>query len=572
MKQYISREIRIGELLVGGKNPIRLQSMTNTNTLDTVATVNQVIRMVDAGCDLVRIAAPGIKDAENLDEIKKRLRSEGIRVPLIADIHFNPKAAEVAASIVEKIRINPGNYVGKSGKRESGNGDIGQYTESQYQQELELIASNLRPLLSICKQYGTAIRIGVNHGSLGSRIVGKYGDTVEGMVVSALEYARICKELDFNELVLSVKSSNTITMLQAYRDLALRLLKENFNYPLHIGVTEAGDGDDGRMKSIAGIGAVLSHGIGDTIRVSLTEDPEKELPVAIAIKERFTAISADGTTERKVRNDLLIKELNPVFLNDRETFGGFPDANDPVGLVIKMDADYYIANVTEQLQRLPSHQIIHTNILPDSNGRLEIAQLLKTDPLKSLIIQLPASETRELGQYLRESGCINPILLMSCINNTNTADVMIENCIHPGALLLDGIGQGLCLDADGHNTQELIDTGFGILQATRARITRTDYIACPSCGRTSFNIQQRLHEVKAATAHLTGLKIAVMGCIVNGPGEMADADYGYVGAGSGKVTLYKGKQVMKQSVPEEDAVNELLKIINSFEGHNEIKK
>ncbi len=616
MKFYTSREIRIGELLVGGKNPIRLQSMTNTNTLDTVATVNQVIRMVEAGCDLVRITAPGIKEAVNLEVIKKRLRSEGIRVPLIADIHFNPKAAEVAASLVEKIRINPGNYVGKSGKRESGKVDICQYSDAQYQQELELIASNLRPLLSICKQNGTAIRIGVNQGSLGNRIVSKYGDTVEGMVVSALEFARICRAMDYNELVLSVKSSNPKTMLQAYRDLAIRLQQEDLNFPLHLGVTEAGDGEDGRMKSIAGIGAVLTHGLGDTIRVSLTEDPEKELPVAKAIKERFNIQRQDGLYVREVRNDLLLKQLDPTFLNDRETFCGFPNAHDPIGLVLKDGTDFFIAQPDGSVEKLAAQSIVHiysvventdehgkkaasqgniqteitestrhklkyslygqplkiADILPKVNSRHELAQLLKQDPVNSLIIQLPASETTELIQFLRESGCINPILLMSCAKSLNMEEVMIENCIHPGTLMLDGLGQGLCIDAGGKSKKEIIDIGFGILQATRSRITRTDYIACPSCGRTNFNIQQRLQEVKAATSHLIGLKIAVMGCIVNGPGEMADADYGYVGAGSGKVTLYKGKHVMKQSVPEDHAVDELLKIINSFEGDNECKE
>lgn len=300
--------------------------MTNTDTLDTVATVNQAIRMIQAGSELVRITAPGIREAENLDAIKRNLHSKGYRVPLIADIHFNPKAAEIAATIVEKVRINPGNYIGKSSKEFGQRGDkmgLTNYSEGDYMEELDSIRYNLNPLISICRQYGTAIRIGVNHGSLGNRIVDRYGDTVEGMVVSALEYARICAELNFHNLVLSVKSSNTVLMLNAYRELALRLKEEDLNYPLHVGVTEAGDGDDGRMKSIAGIGAVLSHGIGDTIRVSLTEEPEAELMVAAGIVKRFTRISKSGLTEKKVRKDLLRKHLQPSSHTDRAVFGGF---------------------------------------------------------------------------------------------------------------------------------------------------------------------------------------------------------------------------------------------------------
>lgn len=562
--QYTSKIVKIGNLLVGGDYPIRIQSMTNTDTLDTVATVNQSIRMIQAGCELVRITAPGIREAENLDAIKRKLHSRGYRVPLIADIHFNPKAAEIAATIVEKVRINPGNYIGKALKESGQRSDkvgLTHYSDGDYMEELDSIRCNLSPLINLCRQYGTAIRIGVNHGSLGNRIVDRFGDTVEGMVVSALEYARICAELNFHNLVLSVKSSNTVLMLNAYRELALRLKEEDLNYPLHVGVTEAGDGEDGRMKSIAGIGAVLSHGIGDTIRVSLTEEPEAELPVAAAIVKRFTGNSRSGLTVKKVRKDLKHKELKAILLNDRTEFGGFPSQKDPVALIIKKGNQLFNAFPDGRYAELNAEWFVN---IDKNTDRLLYSDLFKrclNNHKLFLLVKLPADETSKVISHFRLAGCKNPVFLTSIKQSKTSEELRIENCLHPGALLMDGMGQGLCIDAGDLSMDEIITLGYGILQATRSRITRTDYIACPSCGRTHFNIQQRLQEVKAATSHLTGLKIAVMGCIVNGPGEMADADYGYVGAGKGKVTLYKGKEVIKQAIPEAEAVAELLRII-----------
>lgn len=562
--RYTSKIVKIGNVFVGGDYPVRIQSMTNTNTLDTVATVNQSIRMIQAGSELVRITAPGIREAENLEAIKHKLNSEGYHVPLIADIHFNPKAAEIAATIVEKVRINPGNYVGKSSKESSqrvGKEGLTHYTDSEYNEELDSIRSNLSPLISLCRQYDTAIRIGVNHGSLGSRIVDRYGDTVEGMVISALEFARMCAQLDFHNLVLSVKSSNTVMMLNAYRELALRLIEENLNYPLHIGVTEAGDGEEGRMKSIAGIGAVLSHGIGDTIRVSLTEEPEAELPVAAAIVKRFTRKSTSGLTVKNVREDLLHNELKPNYINDRSEYGGFPGMKDPVALIIKKDNLIFNAFPDGKYAEMPLESVISIDMNNDKSAYSELFNRCRNNSKLNLLVKLPAEETSNVIIQFRLAGCKNPVFLTGIIQSHNYDEMMIESCIHPGTLLIDGMGQGLCLDAGDLSLNETIIMGYGILQATRSRITRTDYIACPSCGRTHFNIQQRLQEIKAATSHLTGLKIAVMGCIVNGPGEMADADYGYVGAGKGKVNLYKGKEVIKQSIPEAEAVEELLRII-----------
>lgn len=564
--KYISKVISIGDLLIGGSQPVRLQSMTNTDTMDTDATVAQSIRMIEAGCELVRITAPGIREAENLREIKKKLQSSGYRVPLIADIHFNPKAAEIAATIVEKVRINPGNYTGKQKIT---------YSDSEYNQELEVVAANLKPLIEICKNHGTAIRIGVNHGSLGARIVERFGDTVEGMVVSALEFTRMCHDLNFHNLVLSVKSSNSVMMLQAYRELAKRLFEENLKYPLHLGVTEAGDGLQGRMKSIAGIGAVLASGIGDTIRVSLTEDPECELPVAAEIVKRFP---------RNTRHSNYSHDFSFSIKTDREVTGGYPGKFDPVALILKSDSNYILASIDGKHKILSESSFLLIDKIPSEDTLSEVIESIREHKAGAFIIKLPAAQCREFINQLRLSGCNKPVILMSNAIITNKEELMVENCIHPGTLLMDGYGQGLCLETDTlkniqatsnqevlnedvqYSTQldNIIELGFGILQATRARITSTDYISCPSCGRTHFNIQQRLQEVKAATARFTGLKIAVMGCIVNGPGEMADADYGYVGAGKGRVTLYKGKQMIKQNVPEALAVDELLKIILSY--------
>ncbi|KAF0199843.1 MAG: (E)-4-hydroxy-3-methylbut-2-enyl-diphosphate synthase [Bacteroidetes bacterium] len=566
--EYTSREISIGSLRLGGNQPIRLQSMTNTNTMDTEATVAQAVRMIEAGCELVRITAPGPKEAAHLEVIKKELKKRGFSVPLIADIHFNPTAAEIAARIVEKVRINPGNYIDRNAVTGIN------YTEAEYHDELERTALRLRPLLDICREHGTAIRIGTNHGSLSRRIVNRYGDTPEGMVQSAFEFTRICHDQGFHNLVLSMKSSNVRVMVSAYRMLAEKLREEGLNYPLHLGVTEAGDGEDGRLKSIAGIGAMLARGIGDTIRVSLTEDPEAELPVASSIVERFQQTNPDGTIIRRIRPDLCIGSELPFKKEVSETSGHLGGKNPPA-LLLESKGNYYQAEENGKLSVLP-HAIIHISDFQNDGNTLrmlhigeslietnpdDIIKMLGSDVTMAVMAEAGATGLRTLAGRMRDAGLKNPLILKSPANIDNSENLLTENSLNPGNLLLDGIGDGLCLNADAVEIDQVIRIGFGLLQATRMRMTKTEFIACPSCGRTLFNIQEALQKVKARTGHLKGLKIGVMGCIVNGPGEMADADYGYVGAGNGKVTLYKSKEAVKRGIPEDEAVEALVELI-----------
>lgn len=564
---YQSRVVHIGELPLGGSAPIRLQSMTNTNTLDTRATVEQAIRIANAGADMVRITAPGLREAQNLAEIKKELQQRGVFVPLVADIHFNPAAAEIAARLVEKVRINPGNYTDRPvpGKVD--------YTDSEYLFELERIASRLKPLLRICSEYGTAIRIGVNHGSLSQRIVSRNGDTAEGMVQSAMEFTRICHDSGFHNLVLSLKSSNVLVMTQACRLLAQRLADEHLYYPLHLGVTEAGDGEDGRLKSISGIGALLAQGIGDTIRVSLTEAPEAELPVAQALVSRFQRISPDGRAERYIRPDLRIDETAPL---NRETIPSGPlGGKNPVAVLLKQGEILLIADETGKTTPLPhritgadgaiadgEREIILFAGEPDMGQQLpELLNRLEQNPSMPLLAEAGTPALRRVAAALSEKGLKNPLILKSPVKAGTTDELLTEISLNPGNLLIDGAGNGICLEAPAIDPGHQASAGFGLLQATRRRISKTEFIACPSCGRTLFNIQEALKAVKQRTGHLKGLKIGVMGCIVNGPGEMADADYGYVGAGNGKVNLYKGKEPVRKGVPESEAVEALIVLI-----------
>lgn len=564
---YASREISIGNLLLGGSQPIRLQSMTSTSTMDTEATVAQAIRMIEAGSELVRITAPGPREAAQLEVIKKELNRRGYFVPLIADIHYSPAAAEIAARIVEKVRINPGNYTDRT------NSDKVEWTEAEYQADLDKIAEKLEPLLNICKKNGTAIRIGVNHGSLSQRIVNRYGDTPEGMVQSALEFTRICSAQGFHNLVLSIKSSNVRVMVEAYRLLAKKLSAEGLNYPLHLGVTEAGDGEDARLKSAAGVGALLARGIGDTIRVSLTEAPEHELPVARSIVDRFQLMDEDGNPVRSVRPDLCVDEETLATRTTKSS--GLIGGGNPTALIIKKQGSYFMADKSGEWESL-RHKIIQPNqeltdkpqlalLVADEpqlqNRWAEILQLLSLSPEMLVLAKAGANTLRKLAFLLAEGGLSNPLILQSPAECSTPEELLIENSLNPGNLLIDGIGDGLCLDAGDLEIADCIRIGFGVLQATRMRISRTEFIACPSCGRTQYDIQTTLAQVKARTSHLKGLKIAVMGCIVNGPGEMADADYGYVGAGNGKVTLYKGKTPVMRSIPEATAVDALVDLI-----------
>ncbi len=523
--KYISEIIHIGYLPLGGQSPIRVQSMTNTNTNDIEASVAQCIRLVNAGCEMVRLTAQGITEAKNLSLIKKGLHQKGIHVPLIADIHFNPRAAEIAAAIVEKVRINPGNYTDKR------NSEI-LLSEKGYDEELFRIAERLRPLLLVCKQHGTAIRIGTNHGSLSSRIMNRYGDTPEGMVESALEFGRICFQEGFRDVVFSMKSSNVRIMVQSTRLLVQKMMAEGMNFPVHLGVTEAGNGEDGIIKSAAGIGTLLEDGIGDTIRVSLTGDPETEIPVALAITERYNAARQQSGNKKPEPNSFgLFAKRETIAVSG--IGGKYPTA------VIAMKSD--------------------TNCIVDEHYAT-IGSLPETNLKNVAILEGDASEIKKQLLSIDESGK-KPLILKNAYNTDNLLRFQVDASIDFGSLLIDGIGNAIWPVALNISPEIVNNTAFAILQATRARITRTEYISCPSCGRTLFDIEKALQQVKSATRHLKGLKIAVMGCIVNGPGEMADADYGYVGAGQGKVSLYKGKEIAHKNISQEEAITKLIELI-----------
>jgi (E)-4-hydroxy-3-methylbut-2-enyl-diphosphate synthase len=527
MKAFQSNIINIGDLPLGGNFPIRVQSMTNTDTNDTEATIAQCIRLVNAGCEMVRITAQGITEANNLAKIKMGLQLNGIRVPLIADIHFNPKAAEIAAGIVEKVRINPGNY---ADKREVNT----LLSAKEYDLELERIAARLRPLINICKQNGTVIRIGTNHGSLSGRIMDRYGDTPEGMVESALEFGRICLSEGFRNVVFSMKSSNVRIMVQSTRLLAEKMLAEGMDFPLHLGVTEAGDGEDGIIKSAAGIGALLEDGIGDTIRVSLTGAPEIEIPVALAIAGRFNSKRNQPEQNSTVTG---ILQLNRTSHRETIAVSGI-GGNYPVGVIAKKEGKNYLVD----------EQFVNQELLPDQN-------------LKYLTIA--EGDASAMRKCLNEKDIDNtrPVILKNTYKTADLLRFQVDSAIDFGSLLIDGIGDAIWPVAPDIAPETVNHTAFAILQATRTRITRTEFISCPSCGRTLFDIENTLKQVKIATQHLKGLKIAVMGCIVNGPGEMADADYGYVGAGSGLVTLYKREKAVYKNIPENEAIPLLIELI-----------
>lgn len=616
-----TREVLIGDLPLGGDNPIRVQSMTTADTMNTEATVAESIRMIEAGCELVRITAPSIKEAENLAEIKNRLRSTGFNTPLVADIHFTPNAAELAARIVEKVRVNPGNYADKK-KFE----DI-EYTDQAYQAELERIKERFAPLVNICRENGTAMRIGTNHGSLSDRIMSRYGDTPLGMVESAMEFLRICRDMDFHNLVISMKASNPQVMVQAYRLLVVTMLRENMNYPLHLGVTEAGDGDDGRIKSAVGIGTLLEDGIGDTIRVSLTEPPEAEIPVAQMIVNRYIHRSGHKripeiqgelpyspfSYQRRKSNEIFnIGGKNvPVVIATMPRMDIITQASlFPLGYRYSVPLDKW--NLSDQAcdycytgSKGVAFELPGTlGIIVDGNAYPQWKERPRHYPLisfaewqKGLYSTIPmvfvSVSTDELMQGLNpDNGNPNPVFILHTDNDHAVASlrrafiemmqkeynfpVIIQRtyasddcsefqlyaATDSGALLLDGMGDGVWINTSGQISQMTINqTAFNILQATRTRISKTEYISCPSCGRTLFDLQETTAKIRARTHHLKGVKIGIMGCIVNGPGEMADADYGYVGTGPGKINLYREKTVVKRNVPEECAVEELIELI-----------
>ena len=546
-RKYLSGVVTIGDLPVGGSYPVRIQSMTNTNTMDTEATVNQAIQLIEAGCEMVRITAPGKKEARNLEKIKNVLFKRGYDVPIIADIHFNPKAAEVAAKIVEKVRINPGNYVDQRKFQKI------RYTEQEYQEEINRISERLYPLIRICKDNGTAIRVGTNHGSLSDRIMNRYGDTPLGMVESALEYARIFRQFDFFDLVLSMKSSNVKIMVYATRLLVKKMLEEGMNYPLHLGVTEAGDGMDGKVKSAAGIGTLLADGIGDTIRVSLTGDPVDEIPVAKMLARQFNYLREDiNASGSKTEYDPIV-EYSKRITNPLHNIGGH---HVPVVVMNK----YPSGNGQDPDLISPDGKV-----LVNKNGLL-----LKLSEMSNILLVLESDENNaipRLEQAFRKLDSVRaklPVFIKINFKGLTREEILIRGTSIFSYLLINGYGDGIWIDTEKEKDMEFVrDLSFAVLQALGLRITRTEYIACPSCGRTLFNIQEALSGIKEKTQHLKGLKIAVMGCIVNGPGEMADADYGYVGAGKGKITLYKGKEVMKKNINEKQAVDELVDLIKA---------
>jgi len=530
-KRFVTREVNVGGICIGGENPIRVQTMTNTDTLDTKKTVEQIIRIHNAGADLVRLTTQGIKEAENLNSIKKLLSQKSINIPLIADVHFNPKVAEIAARIVSKVRINPGNYsdLSKSAKKLD-------FTEKQFAEEKEKIRNNLLPLLKICKSYGTAIRIGINHGSLSWRIVNRYGNTPEGMVASALEFLEICNEESFNNVVVSMKASNPLTMVHANRLLVQKMYETKLNYPIHIGVTEAGLGDDGRIKSTVGIGMLLCEGIGDTIRVSLTEAPENEIPVAKKIIEETKNVISSNIA--KCDNNI---KYNVFSFSKRISTGVGKIGGDCKPVLIF--TDFISKNILKQDINLKSEIF---------ENELHIIEINNIISFRKKITEL---------EKLNEN---KPIVLKINVKNINQNNILYNISIFAGGLLVDGRLNGIWITGTSNeNFEYIIQLVYSVMQASRARVTKTEYISCPSCGRTLFDIEKAAKEVKEATKQYAGLKIAVMGCVVNGPGEMADADYGYVGSGNNKVNIYKGNQLVLRNIPETEAVSELIKLINN---------
>ena len=659
-KRLPTREVRIGDLLIGNGHPIRVQTMTTTDTMDTMATVEQTIRCIEAGSELVRITAPSKKEAENLQAIKDELRKRGYTTPLVADIHFTPNAAEIAARIVEKVRVNPGNYVDKKKFEQI------EYTDAEYAEEIERIRERFTPLVLICKEHGTAMRIGTNHGSLSDRIMSRYGDTATGMVESAMEFLRIARSEDYHQIVLSMKSSNPQVMVQAYRLLINHMMDEFGEcYPLHLGVTEAGDGEDGRIKSAIGIGTLLEDGIGDTIRVSLTEDPELEIPVCMDIVKRYALPSplkwgfeksADlkmpySPFEYKRRESFEVGNIgakhvpvvvadyskwNKINPTDLESIGYKYDEPTDKWNIGDAAADYIFCNTEINFQLPGTLKVIcyhdkwqqiegkasptggvpiaigmegakylpimeGASYLDETQPRSAIQNFVMIDcysdgypgqSLDKLFEKIARDKTaviclsstnrnalqsiRRMFVELMNRNIKNPVVMI-CDSSWSTIDEsLIHYAVETGGLLLDGFGDGISL---GHHfgkneiapiARLLNNIAFGILQATRTRISKTEYISCPSCGRTLFDLQETTARIRAVTHHLKGVKIAIMGCIVNGPGEMADADFGYVGSGVGKITLYKGKEIVKRNIDSHIAVDELINLLKENEAWVEL--
>ena len=607
-----TRCVNVGDVGIGGKNPIRIQSMTTTNTMDTKNTISQSIRMIEAGCEIVRITAPSIKEAENLKNIKNGLRERGYKTPLVADIHFTPNAAKIAAKIVEKVRINPGNYADRK------NFKTYEYTDQSYINELDRIRDRFVPLVRICKENGTAMRIGTNHGSLSDRIMSRYGDSPTGMVESAMEFLRIAEDEGYKDIVLSMKSSNTQVMVQAYRLLVQKMSDEQMNYPLHLGVTEAGEAEDGRIKSAVGIGTLLEDGLGDTIRVSLTEEPEREIPVAKILVNRKNLLENYGEKiktinslpydpffyKRRKTNSIInighkqvprvignISTKKSISQNDLASFGYIYAPKEDKWHISEQAIDYlYIGKKSidfeipgrlriisdykketgdfsvlalfkvSQIDFIPNNEITFLSC-KDSDNIFEKLKLLP-----NCIVVLETDNTcaySSLRQFFiecMEQKILNPIIIKRAYNNLSADDTLIYAATDVGALQIDGFGDGVWINTS-HSNSFSNEISFGILQASRTRISKTEYISCPSCGRTLFDLQETTEKIRSKTDHLKGIKIGIMGCIVNGPGEMADADYGYVGTGPGLISLYKGQNVVEKNIKAENAVDALIGLI-----------
>jgi (E)-4-hydroxy-3-methylbut-2-enyl-diphosphate synthase len=620
--RFLTREVTIGDLKMGALNPIRVQSMTTTDTMDTKGTVEQSIRMIEAGCELVRITAPSLNEAKNLELIKKELRARGYNTPICADIHFTPNAAEFAARVIEKVRVNPGNYADKK-KFETID-----YTDLAYEAELERIQNRFTPLVKICKEYGTAMRIGTNHGSLSDRILSRYGDTPLGMVESALEFLRICEDHNYYNIVISMKASNTQVMVQAYRLLVAKMIETNRNYPLHLGVTEAGEGEDGRIKSAVGIGTLLEDGLGDTVRVSLTEEPEYEIPVAKMLAERYSKrkdhkaikpltaelpydpydhnrrvtsevlnignhnvprVVADYSTKSEItpaslfgvgynysvpldKWNLTDLAVDYLFLGDKSI-----DFEIPGTLGLIYNAATWLKH-KDQKQAYPlfkgedyfnaKERYSSLNFVAADSTILSEEFVNKIKNEKNVCLVLGSNnahtmpELRRMAIDLMLQDCKIPFIIKCNYTGLNESEFQLYSSTDMGGLLVDGFGDGIWINQTNCVSTKICNsTAFGILQASRTRISKTEYISCPSCGRTLFDLQETTQKIRERTDHLKGIKIGIMGCIVNGPGEMADADYGYVGTGPGKISLYKGKEVVKKNVTSETAVDELINLI-----------
>ena len=545
-----SSTVQIGNVPLGGDNPIRIQSMTSTSTLDTDASVAQCRRIFDAGADYVRLTAQGVREAHNIGEIRAALHAAGYTKPLVADIHFNPKAAFEAAATTDKVRINPGNFVDAARTFKKL-----EYTDEEYAAELVKIRRAVVPFLAICREHHTAVRLGVNHGSLSDRIMSRHGDTPAGMVESAMEYLRIFREENFNDVAISIKASNTVIMVETVRRLVAEMDREDMHYPLHLGVTEAGDGEDGRIKSAVGIGTLLAEGIGDTVRVSLSEEPELEIPVARKLVDYITAREGHAPI-----SGCFSKAYNRIAPERRPTnaVGSIGGQNVPVVATALSPADV-AAIATKPDFFLSDVNWKAVDASAKSEGFSDDDVLLLTSHHAN-----PVGEIEAFIHRLWDNGCKAPVVVRMSYDDANEEDVQVKAGADFGALLLNGLVDGIVLDAPNlPNNADAVAYSFGILQAARRRTTKTEYISCPSCGRTLYDLQHAVKEIKAATSHLKGLKIGIMGCIVNGPGEMADADYGYVGAAVGKVSLYKGKECVERNVPQDVALTHLIDLIKA---------